>query len=1728
MKSLLLLFALLLGATTLSAQIIPGPVRTVEQNGNQFVTLYNVRGFGGQSPRTFMPSANRQAVGDQLRNNTQSLTVPLGYKVTLYEDEGRPRSITVYPGNYPNLAQWWRTDFIKVETIPLDAPVAYLWDRQDAPDMVQGFGPGVYRFDELFNNDAFEELIVYGLLDVELYDFDNLGGEYLGLYRDNLGIGSGYLLGPTVRERVSSVRITPRTDVQPATINILNAHPPVSDYFADVEVVASPPTAAAICGTCPRGRSVKLDLTGQGLNVNLRYDFGTVINRPPLRLAIGPGRTDFNVRVMYNSGHIISSCDNPFLGALCGYAEAAPRTVQVGTAALKAPTLLEPIVTTNGSVILNWEKNSDVPEEFLTRQLIRDGVVVRTLAPDLNSFTVTNFPGTGPFEYAIRISYTESAGQVATSNTQQIYAPIGIIRGNVSTRPGGITGTSTGVAEVEVCAIEMNTAGEPEGPSYCGVTDTEGNYTIRNIYFGAEAEFRIVPIKQGHGFDPGFRTRTLSPAINNEANVDFADTTSFVLSGRIVQSLADDTCGIGLVQLLINGTYFGDTTDVDGYFNLIAPQAGSYTITPRLDEHTFNPTQIALEVDQDVTGLNIQDVTLKTLSGFVRAGCEQYLGQAEVRVSTPDGCMDTTFTTDAGTGAYEIDLPARRYRVEVLDITLQAGSGLDPAEVVGFFETQPIDLTDADSTLLFTYRKPPVIEVTGLEDLPCAELGFPVLDQYEEYTFDIFVWEEVGICPVDTGILRVIDNISEPAREIDLPIQNGRVFYPIVAGVPNIVAPHLQNISFTALVDGRTENEQIDAIVTGVRARERTFTTVTPELPLLILRDPPGDASSSYLESSQSLETALSFSTKEAENENIWAKVKVGTKFMVGFGYTTEFSIWGELGGSVDIGASTSRNEEFITKITSSERFSTSDNPEVTGTEGDVFVGGAMNIIYAIADEVRLNDDCMIETDESLIMGNDGFFTTYIYTEDHIRNVLIPDLNRLAVLNEVNNPDTSAFYLDQISVWQQTLQRNEDLKRAAVFIENKSFSANAPYTSTTTASSTERMSIEYTATIDAEVTAELGLEVAGVGVSGGAKVKMRMETGESQTRTSTEETTTGFTLSDNDQGDFFSVDIKADPVYKTPVFDLVSGRSSCPLEPRTQPRDDLQLRAENLVETNVDPDQAAVFRLLLLNTSQSEETRDYLLSFKQGSNPEGARVRVGGSEVQAPIPYSIPFGEQQLVTVEVTRGPNAFTYNDLEFCLTSACDPDVSNCVKVSAYFQTECSDISLTTPEANWVVNAADAGRQTIRLTDYNKQSLDRVIIEQSSIGTGTWTTQRILQPVDLTDQPSGTTINLDLSSLRDGRYELRAKLVCNQGFVFSRSVGGLIDRRAPEVFGVPQPVDGQYARDRELSVTFTEDINCLNISADDVVVQRVSDGAIIPTSVGCSGNKLIFRPAQSIFNQVGERYTIRVSDVADAYGNQYDGLVEWEFQVGNAEGAENTDLDGDGILNDQDNCPLAANGAQGDLDGDGIGDACDEDLDGDGVPNDEDNAPYIPNPDQADTDGNGIGDVAEPDADGDMDGVINSMDNCPSFSNANQADLDGDGIGDACDDDLDGDGILNMEDNCPDIPNSLQEDDDEDGVGNRCEGVAAQEESLLFSYLNVYPNPVNDVLNVELQPNRAGRYTIELYEATGRRIRLLQTDLISQTQTLSLQVEDLPKGMYYLRLSNGRMSFGKKVLVQ
>jgi len=80
------------------------------------------------------------------------------------------------------------------------------------------------------------------------------------------------------------------------------------------------------------------------------------------------------------------------------------------------------------------------------------------------------------------------------------------------------------------------------------------------------------------------------------------------------------------------------------------------------------------------------------------------------------------------------------------------------------------------------------------------------------------------------------------------------------------------------------------------------------------------------------------------------------------------------------------------------------------------------------------------------------------------------------------------------------------------------------------------------------------------------------------------------------------------------------------------------------------------------------------------------------------------------------------------------------------------------------------------------------------------------------------------------------------------------------------------------------------------------------------------------------------------DSLGNFADAQGSFNIVLGNFV----IDSDGDGVPDDEDNCPDIANVTQTDTDGDDVGDSCD-------------NCPDDPNPDQLDNDSDGVGNVCD-----------------------------------------------------------------------------------------------------------------------------------------------------------------------
>ncbi|TPW14113.1 MAG: hypothetical protein DUF11, partial [bacterium] len=519
---------------------------------------------------------------------------------------------------------------------------------------------------------------------------------------------------------------------------------------------------------------------------------------------------------------------------------------------------------------------------------------------------------------------------------------------------------------------------------------------------------------------------------------------------------------------------------------------------------------------------------------------------------------------------------------------------------------------------------------------------------------------------------------------------------------------------------------------------------------------------------------------------------------------------------------------------TARERISTSDNDQFIGGDGDVYVGVAMNLIFAKTDMIGI-DGCDITHSQGVAIGGDGFESSYLYTEGHIKGALIPQLEELATLSE--DEGEQLLFTEAARNWRHQVALNDSLKQAARFRANRSFSAGAIYDYSE--ESTESSSLAYAVTVSTSNEIAFGMQWENSLTEGHLLFTTKFKF--DYTRGGVEEDGTsraiGYTLSDDDVFDYFSVDVLEDKQYGTPVFKTVSGRASCPWEPNTQPRDSAIVTVEPPAQLDVDPEGVAEFVLSLTNASPADETREYYLMPVQTANLNGASIFVGG-DTFIQLPFYIDAGQSRTVSLTVARGPVAYLYEDLQLVLIPVCEFDywratgvaqLADTVTFTVKFRAPCGDVTLFEPQPGWRYNQEQsiAAGNVIRLTldDFDLElsetdSLDAVGAEYRPVGTDTWLPIADVGRSDLPLLPDGSPrsleISWDVADVPDGSYELRAYTRCFNGRAFSGPATGVIDRVAPRPFGNPQPADSILAYGEDIAITFNEKIECFDTPGD------------------------------------------------------------------------------------------------------------------------------------------------------------------------------------------------------------------------------------------------------------------------------------------------------------------------
>ena len=288
-------------------------------------------------------------------------------------------------------------------------------------------------------------------------------------------------------------------------------------------------------------------------------------------------------------------------------------------------------------------------------------------------------------------------------------------------------------------------------------------------------------------------------------------------------------------------------------------------------------------------------------------------------------------------------------------------------------------------------------------------------------TFDNEIGEAARIAAIDQevdGHNVVRGQLVKLEREQVKLDENGEGRYKWVVGIPSLNAPYTRTMNASMVINDQTKlwrNTGLEAIITGVVPTGNNFITAGPSHVQMVLRDPPGDASTATW-GTDTVTCNYSYHTYG---------IHQGTEFAWNYNTTLEFGavsgtlVFAEIfyntlihENTFGISYNIEKTWDHHTSVTLSHNHSTSTSasPILVGRDGDVFIGYSTNYIIGAADKIgpmRQDDGSWAIGMEETISMDEKFNTHFQYTQSYIENTLFKNINRTrnSMLKHINSLD---------------------------------------------------------------------------------------------------------------------------------------------------------------------------------------------------------------------------------------------------------------------------------------------------------------------------------------------------------------------------------------------------------------------------------------------------------------------------------------------------------------------------------------------------------------------------------------------------------------------------------------------------------------------------------------------------------------------------------------------------
>ena len=593
-------------------------------------------------------------------------------------------------------------------------------------------------------------------------------------------------------------------------------------------------------------------------------------------------------------------------------------------------------------------------------------------------------------------------------------------------------------------------------------TDKEGYFYVDELYYGEEANFDIIPLKDDADIRPDTISRTLSVTDYKQDDVRFDDYSSIPVYGKVL--IGD--CAIKDATIVFNGEKTETKTEADGSFEYII-QSPDPNLPNTLDidykNHTFSG-KLNLNLSSDVRNEKnphiFNDLQKDTLILSVLSGCDKPIAdEADVEIfsANEDGdvCKTMSFTLGAS-GTKTLYLPAAKYKARVTDLRITKDDATEndianfkqvKQNIISALGELDIDLTQRDTVknerveilnqetgeyrvhndvtainlvkAEFIYRQDIDIKIES-EQWKTPTCTHEIVVDGENQNEDVFVFEqseEIPVkfklsevydyyrlmkhqCGVDSASIFITDNVSD-RKQVEKTIIDGTYHYKVIPGQANINGNWNEARAFQ-------KNLSVSASVPNYSETvyDQKWALITGHKVL----EPAFITSEVHLP-----EMIL----HDPPGDASYAYLQEDSKISTGYEFTSFVDAGLEIDSKAYIqvlkgpvclgvgayakskvggGFTDSKKEQFTTSF--NEKITTSKGKGRPGMESDLIIGTGLNFIYSKSKELTF--DCLTgpKVDQAFAV-SPGFYTRYVLSVLHIKNHVIPTLESL--LEEIDS-----------------------------------------------------------------------------------------------------------------------------------------------------------------------------------------------------------------------------------------------------------------------------------------------------------------------------------------------------------------------------------------------------------------------------------------------------------------------------------------------------------------------------------------------------------------------------------------------------------------------------------------------------------------------------------------------------------------------------------------------------